>query len=105
MSVKKETISTKQPCVYILECGDGSLYTGWTNDIKGRIAAHSSGKGCKYTRARLPVRLIYVELLNTKSDALKREAAIKQMSRKQKLKLIDDPASKNAIAAACCDIR
>ena len=73
---------------YILRCGDGSLYTGWTNDLEKRAAAHRAGKGSKYTRARLPVELVYVEEHETKEEAMRREWAIKQMSRQQKLALI-----------------
>lgn len=75
-------------CVYILRCGDGSLYTGWTNDIEKRLAAHRSGKGAKYTRGRRPVTLVYLEHLPDKSTALKREAAIKHLSKPQKESLI-----------------
>ncbi len=75
-------------CVYILRCGDGSLYTGWTNDIEKRLAAHRSGKGAKYTRGRRPVTLVYLEHLPDKSSALKREAAIKHLSRPHKESLI-----------------
>ena len=73
---------------YILRCGDGSLYTGWTNDLEKRVAAHSAGKGCKYTRSRLPVELVYFEEYETKEDALHREWVIKQMTGQQKLALI-----------------
>ena len=61
--------------VYMLECGDGSLYTGWTNDLARRLAAHQSGRGAKYTRGRAPVRLVYAEQCTDKSAALRREAA------------------------------
>ena len=74
--------------VYILRCGDGTLYTGCTNDLERRLAAHSSGKGAKYTRARLPVELVYQEPAPDKSQALRREAAIKALTRQQKLALI-----------------
>ncbi|MGV8906525.1 MAG: GIY-YIG nuclease family protein [Acetobacterium sp.] len=78
--------------VYIVKCSDETLYTGWTRNIETRLKAHNSGTGSKYTRSRLPVILMYWEMLESKSDALKREAAIKKLSRKQKLKLIkDDP--------------
>ena len=73
---------------YMLHCGDGSLYTGWTNDLEKRFAAHSTGKGCKYTRARLPVELVYFEEHETKEEAMRREWAIKHMTRAEKLKLI-----------------
>ena len=74
--------------VYILRCGDGTLYTGCTNDLARRLKAHSTGKGAKYTRARLPVELVYAEDAPDKSQALKREAAIKALSRGEKLALI-----------------
>lgn len=73
---------------YILRCGDGSLYTGWTNNLMRRIAAHNAGRGGKYTRARLPVELVYHEVFATKEEAMRREWAIKQMSRGEKLALI-----------------
>lgn len=75
---------------YILECKDGSLYTGWTNNIEERLHCHNVGKGAKYTRARLPVRLVYYEIFLNPKDAMKREYAIKQLTRKDKLKLIAD---------------
>ena len=73
---------------YILRCGDGSLYTGWTNDLEQRVAAHNTGKGAKYTKARRPVELVYFEEFETKEQAMKREYAIKQMARKDKLELV-----------------
>lgn len=78
----------KQACVYILKCCDGSLYTGWTNDIEKRLAAHNSGNGAKYTRGRRPVELVYLEKLPDKSAALRREAAIKKLKRSRKEALI-----------------
>ena len=74
---------------YILECSDGTLYTGWTNDIGKRTQSHSSGKGAKYTRSRLPVKLVYQESFATKQEAMKREAQIKKLTRKKKLLLIE----------------
>lgn len=74
---------------YILSCADGTLYTGWTNDLDRRLAAHNAGKGGKYTRARLPVTLVYHEEFDTKEEAMSREWAIKQMTRAQKVKLIE----------------
>lgn len=74
--------------VYILRCGDGTLYTGCTNDLPRRLKAHQSGKGAKYTRARLPVELVYQEPAQDKSQALRREAAIKRLTRWEKLALI-----------------
>ena len=75
--------------VYILQCSDKSLYTGWTNDIEKRIKLHEEGKGGKYTRSRLPVRLVYFEEYDDKISAQKREYEIKQMKREDKLKLIN----------------
>lgn len=74
--------------VYILRCGDGSLYTGWTNDLAARVKAHQEKRGAKYTKSHQPVELVYYEELEDKSAALKREAQIKQMSREEKLRLI-----------------
>ncbi len=74
--------------VYILRCGDGTLYTGCTNDLPRRLRAHQSGKGAKYTRSRLPVESVYTEPAPDKSAALRREAEIKAMTRTDKLKLI-----------------
>ncbi|EOS73804.1 hypothetical protein C817_04921 [Dorea sp. 5-2] len=73
---------------YILRCRDGTLYTGWTNDIEKRVKAHNEGKGAKYTKARLPVKLVYSEAFETKTEAMKREYAIKRMRREAKEKLI-----------------
>ena len=75
--------------VYILRCGDGSLYTGWTNDLEHRVKMHSQGKGGKYTRAHLLVELVYTESFTTPSEARSREAKIKQLSRSKKLELIN----------------
>lgn len=72
---------------YILSCADGTLYTGWTNDLEHRLAAHNAGRGGKYTRARRPVTLLYHETFETKEEAMSREWAIKQMTRAQKLAL------------------
>ena len=74
--------------VYILRCKDGSLYTGWTNNLEHRLAMHRAGKGAKYTRGREPLELVYSEELPDKSAALKREYAIKQLTREQKQLLI-----------------
>lgn len=74
---------------YILRCGDGSLYTGWTNHLTKRVADHNAGRGAKYTKAHLPVELAYYETFETKEDAMKRECAIKKLSRPQKERLIE----------------
>ncbi|MGO1469723.1 MAG: GIY-YIG nuclease family protein [Tissierella sp.] len=73
---------------YILKCSDNTLYTGFTNDIEKRLITHNKGIGAKYTRGRLPVKLVYKEKFNTKSEALKREHFIKKLSRKKKIELI-----------------
>ena len=73
---------------YILQCGDGSYYAGWTNDLKKRLEDHNLGRGAKYTRAHLPVILVYYESFETKAEAMRREAAIKKLSRSQKERLI-----------------
>ena len=73
---------------YILKCKDDSLYTGWSNDLKKRITSHNAGKGAKYTKARRPVELVYYEEFQTREEAMKREYAIKQLSRKEKEALI-----------------
>lgn len=73
---------------YVLECADGSLYTGWTNNVEKRLEAHNSGKGAKYTKSRRPVRLVYLEEFETKEEAMRREYAIKHMSRKEKIQMI-----------------
>lgn len=73
---------------YIVRCADDSLYTGWTNHLEARIQAHNDGKGAKYTKPRRPVRLVYFETYETKEDAMRREYAIKHMTRTEKLCLI-----------------
>ena len=74
--------------VYILRCGDGTLYTGWTNDLEKRLKAHAAGKGGKYTRARLPVALVYTEACESAQEARSREWHLKQLTRSEKLQLI-----------------
>ena len=73
---------------YIVKCSDGSLYTGWTNNLEKRLRAHNEGKGAKYTKSRRPVTLVYQESFDTKEEAMRREVRIKQLSRSQKLELI-----------------
>ena len=73
---------------YILECSDGTFYTGWSTDPERRLREHNSGAGARYTRSRRPVRLVYLEELPDKSSALKRERAIKALPRLKKLKLV-----------------
>ena len=74
--------------VYVLRCCDGSLYTGWTTHLSERIEAHNAGQGAKYTRSHRPVTLAYYEVFSDKSTALRRECAIKALSRQEKEKLI-----------------
>ncbi len=75
--------------VYIIECSDGSLYTGWTSNLDKRIKKHQAGTGAKYTRGRLPVILVYHEEVENRSQALTREARIKKMTRTEKESLIE----------------
>ena len=76
--------------VYMVECADQTLYTGWTTDIERRLKAHNAGRGAKYTRERGPVRLVYVEEVPDRRAAMKRELAIKRMRRAKKLALITE---------------
>ena len=76
---------------YILECKDGTYYTGWTNNLEKRLKDHNEGRGAKYTKARLPVSLIYHEKFQTKEEAMRREYAIKHMTRSEKESLIKAP--------------
>jgi len=82
--------------VYILECSDSSLYAGYTIDLDKRLKVHNQGKGSKYTRVRLPVKLVYNEEFENKSDALKREYRIKQLTRKKKEELVQTLNCKNS---------
>ncbi|HIX64026.1 MAG TPA: GIY-YIG nuclease family protein [Candidatus Mediterraneibacter colneyensis] len=85
---------------YIVQCSDGSLYTGWTNDLEKRIKAHNAGKGAKYTKSRRPVVLVYYEEFSTKEEAMHREWEIKRMSRQQKMKMIGSRESASTSGAA-----
>lgn len=73
---------------YLLLCSDNTLYCGWTNDLDRRVKAHNEGKGAKYTKGRRPVTLVYWEVFSTKQEAMRREAAIKRLSRQEKERLI-----------------
>lgn len=75
--------------VYIVRCSDGTLYTGWTNHLERRIQVHNEGRGAKYTRSRRPVELVYAERFATKTEALRRECAIKRMTRRAKEALFE----------------
>ncbi|MDE7211492.1 MAG: GIY-YIG nuclease family protein [Lachnospiraceae bacterium] len=83
---------------YIIECRDGKLYTGWTNCIERRLSEHNSGRGARFTRGRGPVQLRYLEISETKSDAMKREAAIKKLTHAQKKQLISQGELKKILA-------
>lgn len=76
--------------IYIVKCKDGSLYTGYAKDVTQRVAKHNNGQGAKYTKIRRPVQLVYQEMFNTKSEALKREYEIKTYTRQKKLELISE---------------
>lgn len=88
MTDRSNNESTGRPCVYMLRCKGGALYTGWTNDFNKRLDAHRSGKGAKYTRSHLPVEPVYLEYLPDKITATRREAEIKKMRAEQKRSLL-----------------
>lgn len=85
---KKSMVSSH--CCYIVQCSDGTFYCGYSNDVPKRVDTHNKGKGAKYTKTRLPVKLVYTECFETKSEAMKREYQIKQLTRKQKCNLIKE---------------
>jgi putative endonuclease len=74
--------------VYMVRCGDGSLYTGWTRDVSARVSRHNAGTGAKYTRSRLPVRLVYTRACTSRSEAMREERALKKLSRTDKLHVV-----------------
>ena len=80
----------KQNVTYMLRCSDGTLYTGWTNNMEKRLKAHNAGRGGKYTRVRTPVELVYLEVHETKQEAMSREVQIKQLTRREKERQIAD---------------
>ncbi len=86
----------KMNYVYILLCADNTYYTGWTNDVEKRVQTHNQGKGAKYTKSRLPVKVVYIESFETKIEAMKREAEIKKLTRVNKEKLIKEREKANA---------
>ncbi|MCI5822520.1 MAG: GIY-YIG nuclease family protein [Lachnospiraceae bacterium] len=86
---EKDTEEKKSYYTYIVRCADDTLYTGFTTDVTRRVQVHNQKKGAKYTKTRTPVTLVYYEEFETKQLALKREAAIKKLTRQEKLKLID----------------
>ncbi len=82
------TAQKKMNYAYLVRCSDNSLYAGWTNDVEKRLKAHNAGTGAKYTKYRRPVTLAYLEAFETKSEAMKKEAALKKLTRRQKEKLV-----------------
>ncbi|MGI6005630.1 MAG: GIY-YIG nuclease family protein [Christensenellales bacterium] len=82
-------IGQDTPCVYILRCGDGTLYAGWTNRLTHRLAAHRAGRGARYTRGRGPVALVYARAFDDAAEAMRREAQVKKLSRARKQRLIE----------------
>jgi len=84
-----KTVKVTKHYAYMLHCADGTIYSGYTTDPCRRTAEHNSGRGAKFTRSRLPVALVYLESFDTKSQALKREAALKKLTRSEKLSLFD----------------
>ena len=85
---KIEKTKMEENYVYMLRCRDGSLYTGWTNDLDKRVKTHQSGQGGRYTRSRLPVKLVYFETYPTKQEAMRREWELKRLSKAEKEKLV-----------------
>lgn len=83
--------------VYLLKCADDSFYCGWTNNLEHRLSAHNSGHGARYTRSRLPATLVYYETFETRSEAMRREQAIKKMSHGEKLILIERSCNRNEV--------
>jgi len=81
---------SKECYCYMVECADGTLYTGWTTDLRRRVAAHNAGRGSRYTRMHRPVKLVYFEHLPNRSEAMRREAQIKRMKRSAKLAQISN---------------
>lgn len=88
--------------VYIVECADGTLYTGWSYDVAARVAAHNAGRGARYTRGRGPVSLRYCEEHPSRRAAMQREAAIKKLTRTQKLELICPRPASNVNSSGNC---
>ena len=81
-------VENSQWCLYIIKCKDGKLYTGITNDLKRRIGQHNRSQGCRFTKFRIPVTLVYKEVYSSKESVLKREAEIKGWKKDRKLALI-----------------
>ena len=94
----KRFIMDHKAYMYVLECRDGSYYTGYTTDVKRRLAVHSSGKGAKYTRARLPVKLIYAQGFASKEEAMSAEALLKRKKRPQKEQFLSENQDRNLLS-------
>ena len=89
-------IEEKLNYVYMIECSDGTYYTGWTTHLKERVQSHNGGNGAKYTRSRRPVHLVYYEICTSRSEALKREYEVKHLSRTEKERMVREAAGKIA---------
>ena len=98
-----KNVKADQYYTYMLLCSDGTVYSGYTTDLYRRVAVHNRGKGAKYTRSRLPVMLVYQENFATKSEALKREAALKKLSHAEKIALIKRAGSSPSTGTICKD--
>lgn len=94
----KKFIMDHKAFMYVVECRDGSYYTGYTTDIKKRVAVHNSGKGAKYTRARLPVKLIYAQGFASKEEAMSAEALLKRKKRPQKEIFLSENQDRNLLS-------
>ena len=93
----KKFIMDHKAYMYVLECRDGSYYTGYTTDVRRRLAMHNSGKGAKYTRARLPVKLIYAQGFASKEEAMSAEALLKRKKRPQKERFLSENQDRNLL--------
>ena len=93
----KRFIMDNKAYMYVLECRDGSYYTGYTTDVRKRLAVHNSGKGAKYTRARLPVKLIYAQGFASKEEAMSAEALLKRKKRLQKERFLSENQDRNLL--------
>ncbi len=94
---RMNTAIPQKNITYILQCSDSTFYTGWTNNIKKRLHAHNNGQASKYTRSRRPLTLVYIEPHDTKQEAMRREAQIKKLSRKEKEALIRNSQDTTAL--------
>jgi putative endonuclease len=97
-------VKSRQCYCYIVQCADGTFYTGWTTDLEKRVATHNAGRGSRYTRLRRPVKLVYFENLPDRSQAMRREIQIKRLSRPDKLKRISNFKSQMSNDLAALEI-